>query len=109
MFKITLYTLSVFAVAVIGFQTLGDDSFNCHNYAWESQRRWLYDPTPFISAATECSATNATRVVYFEDDTPIHSGRYLGAGWVRSKWGSNPIVIHPLYLSTYGFDVRFYR
>ena len=109
MFKTMRNSLIVLAVAVIGFQFLGDDSFNCHNYAWETQRRWLEDPQSYIDVAIECKAADASRIVYFNDNTPIHSGLYLGAGWVQSKWGSNPVILHPIYLSTYGFNVRFYR
>ena len=96
-------------VALQAFSYFGDDSYNCHNYAWESSRRWLEDPTPFIEAAEEVDADEANRIVYFKDGRPIHSGLYLGDGWVKSKWGSNPIVVHPVYVSTYGFDVKFYR
>jgi len=95
-------------VALQVFQYVGDDSFNCHNYAWESSRRWLDDPTPFIEAAEEVAPEDANRIVYFEDGKPIHSGLYLGNGWVKSKWGANPVIVHPTYLSTYGSSVRFY-
>jgi hypothetical protein len=96
-------------VALQAFSLFGDDSYNCHNYAWESSRRWLDDPTPYIEAAEEVAPEVANRIVYFKDGKPIHSGVYLGNGFVKSKWGSNPIVVHPTYVSTYGFDVRFYR
>jgi len=101
--------LGLILAAVLAFDWLGDDSFNCHNYAWETERRWLDDPSAHITAATECAREMATRIVYFADERPIHSGVYLGDGWVRSKWGSNPIITHPVYVSAYGFDVKYYR
>jgi hypothetical protein len=101
--------LIAFFVAVQAFGCMGDASFNCHNYAWETERRWLDDPSAYIEAATECEPEEATRIVYYDGETPIHSGLYLGRGFVCSKWGANPVVVHPTYLSTYGFQVRFYR
>lgn len=102
-------TLIFLVIAIQAFQLLGDDSFNCHNFAWESDRRWLDDPSMYIEAATECGPGDATKIVYYEGDTPIHSGVYLGNGWVKSKWGSNPVVVHPWNFSTYGTSVRFYK
>ena len=91
------------------FQFAGDDSFNCHNYAWESSKRWLEDPTSYIKSAKQCGPKDATRVVYYKGETPIHSGIYLGHGWVKSKWGSNPVMVHPVFLSIYGFNVKYYQ
>ena len=112
--KYTTRFLIAFSVLLSLFWALGNSSYNCHNYAWESSenetyRRWLDNPMPYIQAATECAADDATRVVYFDGNTPIHSGLYLGAGWVRSKWGQNPVVVHPVFLSPYGFQVRYYK
>lgn len=107
--RLTIALLTVTSAVVLLFQAFGDDSYNCHNYAWETRRRWLDDPQAHINDAIECAAGEASRVVYYDGDTPIHSGLYLGYGMVKSKWGANPIVVHPLYLSTYGFNVRFYQ
>ena len=96
-------------LSVTLFNALGDDGFNCHNYAWEAERRWLDDPREHIASAVECDASEATRVVYYWGDTPIHSGLWLGNGWVESKWGSNPILITPWWCSPYGTHVKFYR
>ena len=85
------------------FTCLGDPSYNCHGYVWEGGG-WLNSP-PLQSAKQDPSGPI---VVYFRNDKPIHSGWYLGYGMVKSKWGRNPVVIHPLWLSTYGFDWRFY-
>ena len=99
--------LCVLILSIYVFQWIGDDSYNCHNYAWQAERGWLEDPSEYITQ--ECPPEGATRVVYYAGSVPIHSGLYLGSGWVKSKWGSNPVVIHPWWFSTYGRDVKYYK
>jgi len=102
--------LIVVSTSLVAFQLAGDDSFNCHNYAWETERRWLDDPSEYIAAATECEPDKATHVVYYDKLKPTHSGVYLGSGWAKSKWGGNAIVFHPVFFAPYHTsNIRYYR
>jgi len=81
------------------FTYLGDDSYNCHGFTWD-QPGWLNSPMTQKEVGPI--------VVYFSNGRPIHSGKYLGYGFIMSKWGSNPLVLHPVWLSPYGWDFKYY-
>jgi len=85
------------------FQLLGDPSYDCHTYAWETRDHSQFPPRP--AKEVDCGEI----VVYFSGSEPIHSGKYLGYGLVLSKWGKNPVVLHPIWFSSYGFSWRFYE
>lgn len=101
--------LIVLAVLINGYHSSIDMSYNCHNYAWETERRWLNDPACYIDAAIECDEEDATHVVYYDGDTAIHSSLYHGNGWTTGKWGCYPKITHPVHFSPYGHDVRYYH
>jgi len=103
MTKFILGFAAAFSLSV-GFVLSGDPTYNCHAYAWTDDKVWL--DTPPLQSATEVSS--GPIVVYFDGDTPIHSGKYLGYGLVKSKWGPKPVIYHPIYLSPYGRNVKFY-
>lgn len=93
-------------VFLIVFQTCGGDSYNCHGYAWLDEPRWIDFPPLENGRQVE----NGPIIVHFDEDgTPIHSGKYLGYGWSLSKWGKNPLMLHPIWLSPYGWDYAFYE
>lgn len=88
------------------FLLAGDDSYNCHGYAWLDEPRWIDFP-PLENAE---QVENGSIVVHFDEDgTPIHSGKYLGYGWSLSKWGKNPLMLHPIWLSPYGWNWEFFE
>ena len=97
-------------LAFLGWFMSGDDSYNCHDYAWRQSGEWLDDPTPFIEQAEEVDQEHATHVVYVDSEgNPIHSAKYLGDGWAESKFGSNQLMTHPLWATTYGNNYTFYK
>jgi len=73
-----------------------DDSVNCHGYAWDADC-WVADVRPYLKAPG-----NDVIVYFDEQNRPIHSAINNGNGWVTSKWGSNGIYTHPVWLSPYG-------
>ena len=93
-----------FSGSNLWLQMCGDPTTNCHQYAWGG-KGWINSP-PLQSAKL---VDTGPIVVYFSNnDKPIHSGKYLGYGIVKSKWGEKPILYHPLFLSPYGQKVKFY-
>ena len=102
--KFVLICLIAFYLS-LWFVKSGDPNYNCHAYAWTNQKVWL--DAPPIQSAKEVDS--GPIVVYFNNGEAVHSGKYLGYGWVKSKWGEKPVIYHPLYFSPYGHEVKFYE
>ena len=128
-----LLFLYVTAISVTGFVVMPATDYNCHSLAWHDGWGDRTDPNnswckPWWDECPCDDMKNAERVkipapgdvvVYgtdsdcdgLEHGEILHSGRYLGRGWVESKLGSGPILFHQVNncLADYGNDIEFWR
>lgn len=93
-------------------------SYNCHSYAWwwassADNHAWMNSPNDdkYWNDGSYIPANwnNGTKISYENGD---HSGNLLSSypGWVYSKWGRGPVMIHWYLDSPYTDNVvRLYK